>query len=152
MSNAFPLWLPEGSKLIYTLELSEATPSNNIIKGMHFFVYKKLRQQWKVKVLRSLVDQGIDHTAVEPIEKAFLSVYRFATSSGLDWDNAYGGLKPLFDCLVCPSDKNPDGLGLIKDDSPKYVPLPPFVQQMKAKRDNSATIVQIYSLEDVPKI
>lgn len=150
MTIAYPLWMPEGAVLKYTLELPEASPSNNVIKGMHFFVYKKLRQEWKVKVLRALVDQGIDTETLLPIEKSFLAVYRFATSSGLDWDNAYGGLKPLFDCLVCSSDKNPDGLGLIKDDSPKHVPLPPFVQQVKAKRDNSATIVQIYSLEDVP--
>lgn len=144
--TAVPLWLPPDAKLMYTLELPEATPSNNIIKGMHFFVYKKTRSMWKARVLQTLTDQGIALDSIEPIKKSFLSIYRFSAGNGLDWDNAYGGLKPVLDCLVVGTDKNPDGLGLIFDDNPKSMPYPPFVQQFSSKRNNASSIIQIYSL------
>lgn len=145
MTTNAPVWIPENAKLVYTLELSEATPSNNVIKGMHFFVYKKTRASWKAKVLSALAKQEVQ-LPVAPLEKSFLAIYRFSAGGGLDWDNAYGGLKPLLDCLVVGTDKNPDGLGLISDDNPKKMPYPPFVQQVSAKKNNSSTIVQIYSL------
>ncbi|KWT86107.1 hypothetical protein APY03_3811 [Variovorax sp. WDL1] len=52
----------------------------------------------------------------------------------------------MLDCLVAPSDKNPDGLGLILDDNPKAMPFPPFVRQLPAKRGAGRTLVQIYEL------
>ncbi|MNN55456.1 hypothetical protein D3C81_1703310 [compost metagenome] len=40
----------------------------------------------------------------------------------------------MLDCLVSPSTRNPDGLGLIEDDSPKFMPEAPRMFQLPAKR------------------
>lgn len=81
----------------------------------------------------------------EPLKRAFLRITR-GSSSQLDWDNAYGGLKPLLDCLVMPSTRNPDGLGLVQDDSPSHMPLPPFVIQESAKPGADTTVVEVFEL------
>jgi len=82
----------------------------------------------------------------ECIENAFIRIGRYSSGGGLDWDNAYGGLKPLLDCLVAPSVRNPSGLGLIRDDNPKAMPLPPFVSQGPAPRGAGFTLVDIYEI------
>jgi hypothetical protein len=137
------LW-PQDAVLRFSFEIPEATPSNNVIKGMHFHAYKTLRRRWRMEVLVAL---GAIRP-VMPLDTAFLVVTRECTGSGLDWDNAYGGLKPLLDCLVAPSAKNPDGLGLILDDSPKHMPYPPFVKQLSAAKGKSRTKVEIF---EIPK-
>ena len=91
--------------------------SNNAIKGMHFHAYKKLRNGWRASVLAAI---GGKVPAV-PIARSALKIERYCAGS-LDWDNAYGGLKPPLDCLVAPSVRNPDGLRPIQDDSPNSCP------------------------------
>lgn len=81
-----------------------------------------------------------------PITKSALEIERYCAGS-LDWDNAYGGLKPLLDCLVAPSARNPDGLGLIKADSPKYMPAAPRVFQLPAMRGAGYAVVRIYAVD-----
>ena len=80
----------------------------------------------------------------QPIERCFIHIERHSAGAGLDWDNAYGGLKPLLDCLVQGSDRNPDGLGIIFDDSPAYMPYAPLIQQHKAKPGHGRTVVRIF--------
>lgn len=133
---------PEHIVLKYTLDIPEATPSNNVIKGMHFQTYKTLRRRWQVAVFVAINGRR----PKIPLDQAFLVVTRECAGEGLDWDNAYGGLKPLLDCLVVASEKNPDGLGLIKDDSPKHMPYPPFVKQLPAKKKSSRTRVEIFEI------
>jgi hypothetical protein len=136
-------WETVKGKLRYELALDVETPSNNVIKGMHFHAYRKLRQQWQLMVLAGLKGRK----PLQPIQQAFLVVERECAGS-LDWDNAYGGLKPLLDCLVVASARNPDGLGLIADDSPKHMPIPPFVRQKLGKRGQGKTRVLVYELEE----
>lgn len=81
-----------------------------------------------------------------PVTKSALEIERYCAGS-LDWDNAYGGLKPLLDCLVAPSARNPDGLGLIQDDSPKFMPEAPRVFQLSAKRGAGYAVVRIYAID-----
>lgn len=131
-------------QLRYTLQLQMETPSNNVIKGMHFHAYKNLRRDWRLMVLAALGGQRPE----APVQRAFLVVTRECAGGGLDWDNAYGGLKPLLDCLVTPSAKNPDGLGLITDDNPRNMPYPPFVRQQSAKPGQGRTTLQIFELAD----
>ena len=128
-------------KEVYCLKLEAATPSNNIIKEMHFLKYKMLRRNWQKMVLQEILKKPSS-----PIEKSFIYIERHCAGEGLDWDNAYGGLKPLLDCLVCPSKVNPDGLGLIRDDNPGNMPYPPFVSQHKSKRGKSFTILKIFEI------
>lgn len=129
-------------ELIYELHLPAATPSNNTIKGMHFHAYRKLRNGWRASVLAAI--GGKVPTA--PIAKSALEIERYCAGS-LDWDNAYGGLKPLLDCLVAPCARNPDGLGLIEDDSPKFMPEAPRMRQVAAKRGDGGTVVRIYAVD-----
>lgn len=137
-----PIAWPDLSQLkpAYRFELDEATPSNNVIKNLHFQVYRNLRNSWAWKV-KAAVGQEI-----KTVELAWLAITRFSAGSGLDWDNAYGGLKPLLDCLVVGTAKNPSGLGLIRDDSPKCMPFPPLLRQEGAKRGQSRTLVEIFDL------
>ncbi|GJI97018.1 hypothetical protein RugamoR57_37360 [Duganella caerulea] len=128
--------------LVFTLTLPDATPSNNVIKQLHYRVYKKLREQWRAWVLEQL---GGVLPAV-PLELSDMEIERHSAGL-LDWDNVYGGLKPLLDCLVCASDRNPDGLGLIRDDNPKNMPSAPAVTQLPAKRGAGRTVVRIYDLK-----
>lgn len=129
------------------LELPQATPSNNVIKGMHFHTYKKTREAWQLMVQGAVQVAAVE--AVPTIENCFIEVERHCAGGGLDWDNAYGGLKPMLDCLVAPSAKNPSGLGLIRDDSPKYMPYPPLMTQHAAKKGAGKTIVRIFDASNL---
>lgn len=139
-----PGWLPPGAELAMTLELDEETPSNNVIKNMHHFEYRKLRQRWALRVLVALGGRK----PRQPISRAFLCIRRECAGEGLDWDNAYGGLKPLLDCLVTPTKRNPDGLGVLSDDKIRNMPYPPFVEQTKGVRGEGRTTVQVYALPE----
>lgn len=144
MSNE--VWLPQGT-LVYSLRLPQATPSNNELRGMHHRVYRALRKQWCGYVAEALMFRR----PKTPISSACLHIRRHSAGEGLDWDNAYGGLKPLLDCLVDQSRQNPDGLGLIKDDSPRCVPRPPYLEQLPAPLSQSFTEVFIYDLNATPR-
>ena len=110
---------------------------------MHFHAYKGLRRQWKCRVLAAI--GGVRPTL--PVERSAIVVVRHCAGY-LDWDNALGGLKPLLDCLVMPSVRNPDGLGLIRDDNPVSMPVPPYMQQVKAKRGEGHTQILIYEITE----
>lgn len=137
-----------GLPLVLTLDIPEATPSNNVIKGMHFRVYQKLRRSWQMLVLGAL-QSGTERPA-HAIERCHIAFERHSSGGGLDWDNAFGGLKPLLDCLVMPSSKNPDGLGLIVDDGPANIPVRFDFLQMKAKPGHGRTVVRIYDASGLP--
>ena len=129
------------SELAYHLSISEETPSNNTIRGMHYHDYKTLRKKWQWAVFAALNGKR----PKVPLQQSAITILRYSPSY-LDWDNALGGLKPLLDCLVMPSKRNPDGLGLIQDDSPIFMPNPPFLQQLKCKRGEGKTELIIYKL------
>lgn len=129
-------------KLVLQLDLPEATPSNNVIKGMHFRAYKKLRESWQWMVQGAILEAG--YASPGPLQRAYIQVDRYSAGGGLDWDNAYGGLKPLMDCLVQASERNPNGLGIILDDSPAHIPEPPYIAQHPAKRGEGRTVLRVY--------
>jgi hypothetical protein len=140
LSTLLP-WSPPGI-LRFNLFFDVATPSNNVLKELHFLGYMKLRKDWCTRTLVALGKQR----RVAPLEFSFLVVHRASAGAGLDWDNAYGGLKPMLDCLVMPSTKNPNGLGVIRDDNPLNMPYPPLVLQGTAKKGAGHTRVEIYEL------
>ena len=141
VESDLPLPWGVSGELKFQLELPCETPSNNVIKGMHFQVYRTTRRTWRLMVQAAL--KGVRPAA--PLEKSAIVVVRHCAGD-LDWDNAYGGLKPVLDCLVLSSTRNPDGLGLIIDDNPKAMPYPPYVQQRRAKRGEGRTQIYIYAL------
>lgn len=134
---------PRDGTLRFRLEIPKAYPSNNEIKGMNRHVYKGLRRSWCLEVLVALGKNRPTKPLVTPY---FLLITRECSGSGLDWDNAYGGLKPLLDCLVLPTKRNPDGLGVVTNDDLKHMPFPPFVVQVPSKINQSKTTVDIYEL------
>lgn len=137
-------------RLVYSFEIDEATPSNNTLKNAHFRVYQGLRRKWRQMVEQALEEAGQgDGSRLAAIERCALEIDRHSVGH-LDWDNAYGGLKPLLDCLVAPSARNPDGLGLIQDDSPLHMPSAPAVRQLPAKRGSGRTTIRIYDLDSTP--
>lgn len=129
--------------LVYSFIVPMETPSNNVIKGMHWMAYRQLRLSWRLKVLARAL-QG--RRPATPLDRSAVLVIRHCAGQ-LDWDNALGGLKPLLDCLVvCKPKVNPDGLGLIVDDNPSNMPYPPFMQQVIAPPKKGFTEVFIYGL------
>lgn len=139
-----PYWF-EGTRLAHAFSLAEATPSLNVIKGMHFQAYKTLRRKWA-----TLVISAVGSFPEVPIERVALVVVRHSAGPGLDWDNAFGGLKPLLDCMVAASARNPSGIGLFVDDNPTNMPFPPLFRQIKAKRGAGRTDVYIFELDTAP--
>ena len=118
------------------------TPSNNDIKGMHWQVYKKLRKSLRDHCFVA-AKGGSKGNSISP---AFLVISRNSAKT-MDWDNVYGGLKPLLDCLVQPSSANPDGLGYIVNDDVTNMPYPPYVIQGKAPPGKGSMTVKIYRLD-----
>lgn len=135
---------PPGAELALSLTIPKATPSNNEIKGMHHSVYTQLRRTFQCLVKDALWTTNQQNYTT--IATSWLRVKRYATSDGLDWDNAYGGLKPLLDCLVTLNPRNPSGLGIITDDNPRVMPFPPFIQQERCKKGEERTELHIYRL------
>ena len=128
---------------VYRFEIPLETPSNNVIKGMHFKDYRALRKRWQYEIIVAI---GGRRPKV-PLKVAGVAINRYSAGQ-LDWDNAYGGLKPLLDCLVNVSRRNPNGLGLILDDNPTQMPVPPYLQQLRARAEAGKTEVLIYGLEE----
>jgi len=138
--HILPPWC-DPSRLACVLHLDEASPSNNVIKGMHFHSYKKLRTEFADKVRAALGDLSAPKL---PLSALFI-VRR--SSGSLDWDNAIGGLKPILDCLVAPSARNPSGLHIVEDDSPTYMPYVPFMRQLPAKRKAGSTEIYVFAVD-----
>lgn len=134
----WPALPPEALRI--TLSLPFPSPSLNEIRGVHWAAYRKVLKGWQLRVFTALNGRR----PAKPLHRAILEVDRYEVGEGLDWDNVYGGLKPILDCLVMPTTKNPFGLGLIVDDSPSHVPLPPFVRQFSSPRNESRTEIRIY--------
>ena len=141
LSNSFLDTSDISLALRYTLEYTEPSPSLNSIKEMHYKEYMRIRTVWKRRTLDALGD-----TPIVTINKAFIVVNRRCVGPGLDWDNAYGGLKPILDCIVTQSSKNPSGLGLVTDDSPKHMPYAPIVTQQSCKKSDRGLTLKIFEI------
>ena len=137
-----PAWCAAAT-LRFSFHLNRESPSNNDIRGLQPKAYKGLRQLWCNKIL----SKGLHGQLPEvPLARAALVLVR-RSSGTLDWDNVYGGLKPIVDCLVVRSPRrSPNGLGLVIDDSPKYMPYPPFVLQRSASPGDGSTDIAIFEL------
>lgn len=142
-AERLPFWCNQ-AKLRYAFLFDELSPSNNVIKEMHYLAYRKLRQEWAMRVFVALNGRR----PKESLNK--VAVVAIRTSAGhLDWDNCYGGMKPIFDCLVQQTKKNPSGLGLIEDDNPNSMPYPPFILQRPGKQGKGSTAVFIFELDSL---
>lgn len=128
---------PEGFTLWHSWESTVLSPSNNLLKNMHFYAYKKLRSEWRDRL-------AYPRPSGDPLTAAYLLVVRKSIQI-LDWDNAYGGLKPLLDCLSMPGDRNPDGLGWIEDDKPTVLIRLDVQQVQVTRRVDVGTELHLYA-------
>jgi hypothetical protein len=94
--------------------LGSPTKTLNEIRGMHHRVYAKHRAAIASEVWALTSGQR----PLQPFAKARIVVERHSIRD-VDIDNIHGGLKPLLDILQpFHAAVRPNGLGIIKDDSP----------------------------------
>ncbi len=121
----------QGTKQL-TLTLWKKSPSVNEWTYQHWRKYHRIKTEWRQRL--GLVLNG----SIE-FKQARIKAYRHGTHV-LDYENAVAGMKPITDALVY--------WGLIKDDSPQYLPEAPEVTQMKvSKRADERTVLIIEELQ-----
>ena len=98
---------------LVAFSLAEPLPLLNEWQRMHWAARKRRQRDiaWEV---RANVPTGLS-----PIERCLIIVVRRNCPPLPDLDGLAGSAKPLLDCLVLPSRRNPNGLGIIVDDNPK---------------------------------
>ena len=118
------------------IEIPFAVPSLNEWKKWHhtkLTAYRKMLA-WEIHLAYGRVTH-------EPIQKCVIIVVRYG-SRDLDWVNLYGSFKTLEDVLVVNTKSHPSGLGIIQDDSPKYVKSLTVIPE-KCKRSEEKTVIKI---------
>lgn len=103
-----------------TLEFDMLTPTLNVWMRTHWAARRRVMELWSWTIRQQLSGQfWIDS---DPIRACQLHVERRSTAVP-DIDNAVGGMKPLLDCLVVPTKRNPWGNGVIRNDDQSCVML-----------------------------
>lgn len=128
---------PLDAPLVQTWEFPELPPSLNTLRKMHFQQYRTLRQHWS---------QNFGRNPDPPLARAWLSIETWRPR-WVDWDNYYGGLKPLLDCLSTARQSNPDGQGWILDDKPSCLAQPRVYQQIGIRPDGIKTVFRLYGFQ-----
>jgi len=116
---------------------------------MHYQKYKRLREEWAWLIKGAAMKAGVRG---EPINRCIVFVSRHCnhTTGRLpDWDGLYGGLKPVLDCLSEASKSNPNGLGIIVDDSPKHI-ITLSAMPYLCKKEDARTEIHILETEEPP--
>ncbi len=116
------------------------TPSVNewSNKKHHRWIYASKKKEWMLRLhiaLRFIRDIKFAKVAID--------VKRYSIRM-LDEANAADGLKPIIDCLT----ERHNGLGLFKDDSTRYMPRAPRIQQIKVNKEaTEKTIIVVKEIE-----
>lgn len=97
------------------IEIPEPTILLNEWQRLHWRERRKHHKRLAWTLL-----QAIGHWKRPPIQRCHVTIERYSAKLP-DWDGLYGGFKPLLDCLVVESKRNPLGFGVIQDDSPKHI-------------------------------
>lgn len=119
------------------LEFGWAFSSINAYKRMHYHALRKRRNTLAWEVLAQLSGRR----PAAPLPFAYIHIDRFSTR-GLDEDNRPSCAKHLLDVLQPPSKVFPSGLGVITQDSAKYLRL--SVRDVPIKRsEKPRTVVWI---------
>ena len=109
-------------------------------KKHHRFIYGRIKTQWRGLLVIAFV--GCTNVF---FERAEIKVIRFTSTRKLDHGNAQDGIKPIVDCLLIDKGR---GLGIIRDDSPTFMPSAPTVEQRKVNgRMHEKTLIKITELE-----
>lgn len=106
---------PKIVKLVFDIALPGLNGKDGLIRS-HFTKRKALKE----KIKWMIVEQGF-----ERVEGKVRVTYKRVSNRLMDWDNLASSSKILMDCLV--------DYGIIKDDSPKFIPECPLYLQEKGK-------------------
>ncbi len=126
--------------------IDEPTPLLNVWQRWHWAKRRKYTQELSkaIWIIWSTVSKHF-YPDFKTFKKCHVTIERH--SAGLpDWDGLYGGLKPLLDCLVVRTDRNPHGLGFIEDDNPNCI-MTLTAKPIKCKRKEGKTVVIIEQVE-----
>jgi len=100
------------------------TPSLNELINMHYHDKARLKKSYKAHIEGAVHDMGMKIERMKRPKKRTVKIYSFRKRE-CDRDNLIGGMKPFIDAIR--------ELGLIWDDSPKYIDLNIF--QLEDKYD-----------------
>jgi len=78
----------------WTLQLPGVTPSLNVLRDLHWARYKKMREEWFLKLRAKWGASAIP----VPTGRRLVVIVRYGKRA-LDPDNLQGGVKPLVDAL-----------------------------------------------------
>ena len=122
------------------IELPFALPSLNDWMDWHYHKRKDFRNTlaWEIRATYGRVKH-------KPIQLSEVTVTRYGVKE-LDWVNLYGSFKSCEDTLIVSSKRNPSGLGIIQDDSPKHVKALTITQKV-VKQGEQRTIISIQPLD-----
>ncbi|KKL51675.1 hypothetical protein LCGC14_2293110 [marine sediment metagenome] len=131
----------------------EVVSGNKFLRGSDFRrlgAYKSLREQWcwgitiklgapKLHRLQKWVRENRPKMRVQ---------FTCGRRRRIEQDNLDAGLKPVRDCLVMPKKSHPSGLGLIVDDSEKWLVEAPPKQELVGKGMRGWTRIEISPVEE----
>ena len=139
------------------IEVPLEVPSGNAYrqggKYHHPHAYKRLREEWQLLIFVKLRFSSARGRRLQqwvkdnrPKMKVQFTCYR---KRRIEQDNLDSGLKPVRDCLVMPKRSHPSGLGLIVDDSEKWLVEAPPKQELVGKGMRGFTVIEISPVEVV---
>jgi len=140
-SGALTPLSPGASGELLVLEIPEPMPSVNRLHGRHWGRKVKMNKRWAwltriaLCEARRAAEPGdpILTAGLWPLKRAVVRVIRHGPRL-LDPDNASGGLKWMIDSLVRE--------GILTNDSPKHLTLPPVEQHIDRKNGRTVVIVE----------
>lgn len=95
-------------------EVCRAVPLNLANNRLHWTIKRQWRLAWLYEIIYSLLPKRKEFGKL-PVKKPSIR-FELYTTRPMDRDGAYHSIKPLLDLLT---ERHKDGLGIIKDDSPK---------------------------------
>lgn len=127
-------------RLRYEIRIDEPYLLLNRWQRMHWASRRRYHERlaW---LIRKAVGKN---QPARPLDRCWIHVTRGNPLPLPDTDGLYGGLKPLLDCLVQRTARNPLGLGLIRDDNSSVIEQLEAVA-VKAPRKEGYTVIRIYS-------
>lgn len=120
--------------------IPEKTPTLNKWQRMHFRVKEREVKKFAMYLLGATAGKFS-----KPIKKCTMHVKRYSSRTP-DWDNLYGGLKPLLDAMVVPTSRNPNGIGIIEDDNPDII-TGLIATPLECKPKQGKTVITILRLD-----
>jgi Holliday junction resolvase RusA-like endonuclease len=114
-------------------------PSGSVYSRLHFGAKARLRKRfgWTFRMEAQLC--GFDSRPKEQIGKVRLGIKVFRAGRRYDPDNAVSGLKPLFDGMR--------DAGYLRNDSPVWLELKPWPEQVKCDADSERVEIEYTEIE-----